>query len=85
MDDLPFETKSCVPSGALGGTIAEAGLTKVTESAVDKTIAASFPLLPMLLSIKAPSVKGWISPSLAVFLLKVDSKVTSVTKWVKRL
>ncbi len=76
MDDLPFETKSCVPSGALGGIIAEAGLTKVTERAVDKTIAASFPLLPILLSIEAPSVKGWISPSLAVFLLKVDSTVT---------
>jgi hypothetical protein len=76
MVDLPFETKSCVPSGALGGTIAEAGLIKVTESAVDTTIAASFPFLPMLLSITAPSVQGWKAPSHAVSILKVDLAVT---------
>ena len=73
---LPFETKSCVPTGAPSGTIAEAGLTKVAESAADKKVAAIFPLLPILLSIRAPSVKGWTSPSLAVFLLKVDLEVT---------
>ena len=74
MDALLLETKSCVPCGAPSGTIAEAGLTKVMESAADKTVAASFPFFPILLSMEAPSVKGWIDPSLAVSMPKVDLK-----------
>jgi hypothetical protein len=85
MVDLPLETKSCVPTGAPSGTIAEAGLTNVTESADDRTIAASFPFLPMLLSITAPSVQGWTDPSTECSLLRVYNNLTSVNKWVKRL
>jgi hypothetical protein len=71
----PSDAKPWVPSGEPTGMFAEAGLTKVTESAMDKTVAATLPFLPNLSSIRSPSVNRWLNPPeyLAVLMDNVDT------------